>query len=864
MPVGTDTRYHCGDEERRAALQAALDNGVDINGIDFLEVIDTELLGTPAEGSRQQILLVQCFAEEGLGALTAENVRIEGGVRVRPVHVRWARVLSEIDVLGPAEVPAAERVFLATYRLGEIDRERILAVGTDSGGDFSEYGLTLFQLQAGNAVPLDNFDPRLSSVEFSFKVECPSDFDCETEVECPPPDLDEPGINYLAKDYASFRRLMLDRMSSLVPDWRERNPADMGVALVELLAYVGDQLSYYQDAAATEAYLGTARRRISVRRHARLVDYFLGEGANARTWIVFEVEPGSPVDGFTLPGPDAGELVAGQQLLTRLPGRDPLLDPQELEEALRRGAAVFETMGRLRLRSSLNEIEFYTWSDRACCLPVGATQATLRGPLPDLEEGSFLLFEEVLGPNTGDPADADPEHRHVVRVTRLETGSDPLVEKPADLPVPVVEIEWDAADALPFPLCISSDSDEEHGFQFVDRVSIARGNVVPADHGRTIAAEELPPVPAVTDRLYRPVLLEAPLTHAAPLPADFFPENGTPERWVPAAGLAGYTPSEAEPSVILATPAGEDWVARRDLLSSGSSSRHFVAEMKDDGRARLRFGDEVNGQAPAGGTAFQAYYRVGSGSAGNLGRDVLTHLVDSGIGAGIRSIRNPLPAVGGQDAEALEEARRYAPEAFRVQLRAVTAEDYARAAERHPQVQKAVARFRLTASWHTVFVSIDRASGLGVDRDFQEEIRNHLNRFRMAGYDLEIRPPRFVPLDVKFRICVAAGYFRSDVARALLRAFSNCPLPDGSLGFFHPDHWTFGQPVYLSRLVQVADAIPGVDSAHVERFKRWGRVAEQELEEGVIEMSGFEIARLDNDPSLRENGLLELEMEGGL
>ena len=44
-----------------------------------------------------------------------------------------------------------------------------------------------------------------------------------------------------------------------MPDWQERHVPDIGVALVELLAYVGDYLSYYQDAVATEAYLETAR-----------------------------------------------------------------------------------------------------------------------------------------------------------------------------------------------------------------------------------------------------------------------------------------------------------------------------------------------------------------------------------------------------------------------------------------------------------------------------------------------------------------------------------------------------------------------------------------------------------------------------
>ena len=58
-----------------------------------------------------------------------------------------------------------------------------------------------------------------------------------------------------------------------------------GVTLVELLAYVGDYLSYQQDAVATEAYLETARCRVSVRRHTRLMDYFMHNGCNARAWV---------------------------------------------------------------------------------------------------------------------------------------------------------------------------------------------------------------------------------------------------------------------------------------------------------------------------------------------------------------------------------------------------------------------------------------------------------------------------------------------------------------------------------------------------------------------------------------------------
>jgi hypothetical protein len=51
-----------------------------------------------------------------------------------------------------------------------------------------------------------------------------------------------------------------------------RRREDLTIALLELLAWAGDKLSYEQDAVANEAYLNTARPRISMRRHRRLAD----------------------------------------------------------------------------------------------------------------------------------------------------------------------------------------------------------------------------------------------------------------------------------------------------------------------------------------------------------------------------------------------------------------------------------------------------------------------------------------------------------------------------------------------------------------------------------------------------------------
>jgi hypothetical protein len=174
-------------------------------------------------------------------------------------------------------------VRLAWQETGEQDDCAVLTL--DRWGDASTYTLRLIQERDGAHGRPEGVLPRYDSVELNFKVGCYNDLDCKTFDVCEEPVRSEPNLDYLAKDYASFRRLMLDRLSLVMPAWTERNPADLGITLVELMAYVGDYLSYYQDAVATEAYLHTARQRISVRRHARLVDYMMHEGCNARAWL---------------------------------------------------------------------------------------------------------------------------------------------------------------------------------------------------------------------------------------------------------------------------------------------------------------------------------------------------------------------------------------------------------------------------------------------------------------------------------------------------------------------------------------------------------------------------------------------------
>jgi predicted phage baseplate assembly protein len=230
-----------------------------------------------------------------------------------------------------------------------------------------------------------------------------------------------------------------------------------------------------------------------------------------------------------------------------------------------------------------------------------------------------------------------------------------------------------------------------------------------------------------------------------------------------------------------------------------------------------------------------------------------------------------LPAQGGIDPETLDQVRYFAPQAFRTQQRAVTAADYSTLASAFPGVAKAQATLRWTGSWYTMFVTVARAGGVPLDAAFQQSLLDYLNGFRLAGVDLQIESPVFVPLDIAFTVCVQLGYLRANVEQALYNVFSNRVLPNGQTGFFYPGNFTFGQPVYLSRIVAAAMQVAGVRWVDTDdtppkpnHFLRWGQVSHGETAAGEIDMAPLEIAQLDNDPNFPENGKIQFFMEGGL
>jgi len=886
----------CSVPARREKLRLA---GT-LNGIDYVEVGDDGVS-----------LCVHLFGDIPQG-LDVANVRVSGGDRITGL-----RVLSVNPELEP-----------------DMHDDACLRIVLDREGDHTAYCLCLVDAASGadpaGWLAYPGFDPRYACVTLHFRLDCAKTLDCADEAPCvqaPPP---APEINYLAKDYASFRQLFLDRLALDMPAWQERHAPDLGIALVETLAYTADYLSYYQDAVATEAYLGTARKRISVRRHARLVDYRMHEGCNARALV-------------TLASSNDLSLELANLLLLAPPSgpghpQPGVIDAAQLDAARAQGALIYEPMPldgttTFDVVAAHSAIRLHSWGDELCCLPRGSTRATLVDAAPSappaatdavavalppralkLAAGDLLIFEEVLGPQTGNPADADPAHRHAVRLTDVRTSVDPLDG------TLLLEVAWDACDALPFDLCLSVRTPAPDCAWLHD-VSLARGNVLLVDHGEHVRgqctstaiclpgdsdgdypgltaalaampdactrcgtlAEDCWLVPGSTQYgccrcdgavqdVRRPpahtghVLPDAPLTWAEPLPPH-----------APVCRLLARDPRQALPQIAVYGGALADvlvagtpdprwrWPPRQDLLESGPDDRHFVVEIDDDGAAHLRFGDGVLGAQPQAGDFFRAASRIGNGPAGNVGRDSIVWLaLKSGVLSAELQPRNPLPASGGTAPESLAEVKLYAPGAFRAKsLRAVVADDYARFAAQAPELQGAAAALEWSGSWYAVDVMVDPLGRENLPSALARRIRTQLERYRRIGHDVEVHAACYVPLRIALFVCVLPDFLVAHVEAELRDRFGAGLRRDGTPGFFHPDRLRLGAPVFASALLAEAQSIAGVAHVEVTTLARAEGGGDGVPDDGVLHLAAREIAQVDNDPDHPDHGSISFDMGGG-
>ncbi len=756
-----------------------------------------------------------------------------------------------------------------------IDATRI-GLRIEPVGDYSTYTIEL----VWNASLIDPF---FSAIGFKFRPGCFTN-DCAPVLGGRPP-APNPPIDYLAKDYDSFRHTLMVAMAERVPGWASTSEADHDQVLIDLFAAAADELSDYQDRVMAEAYLGTTRKRVSLARHARLVDYHLHEGNQASTWLAVDVVAGQAP--FTLADQElvvwTGAAVADDQTVF-FASRQKRLEPAQ----------------RQRLDPLLNRLRLHTWRNARPALGAGSTSADIApvsglasqaqaDALRDLVRGGQwreMLLAEMLNPLTGAVAGRRRSKRQLLR---LLAGTDPDRGAAESIFDPVtgawiVRVHWREEDALRFDYSFTTFCPGPPPTA-VEDVSIFYGNLVPVHEGRPLEVHFYEPgsvLPTETDSVKHRYYERANrFADGRDWVRAELPDEGPLAYLPPATGAAptGEDPARSTMwlEVELVGGARETWDEVESLVHSDDSAEngdHYMVETDERQRSVLRFGNGTHGRLLPPGATVHAEYQLGGGPAGNIGADQLVNVqaLTGALNGAVVAATNPFDVTDGREPEPAERIRRNAPEAFRArQLRAVTIADYVKRAEEVSGVSRAVARYAWTGSWRTVRIAIDPAgfTALGDPRsdalwdELRPRIANHLEAVRLIGEDLELRPPRYVPLDIRVVVCAGEAYWREDLRFVLEQEFSDGWTSDGRRGFFHPDEWSFGQALHRSTIEGRIHQIAGVDRIVRIAMKRFATPLPAVPGTEVLEMAFDEIVLLANDPSHLERGLIRFDVQGG-
>ena len=751
-------------------------------------------------------------------------------------------------------------------------------------GDYSTYTLGVSQSQ----IPGSLFDPLFAEISFKFRPGC-FNTNCAPEWETGLPPLPEPVIDYLAKDYGSFRQTMIAAMMQRVPEWEPTSEADLDMVLADLFSVAADELSDYQDRVMNEAFIASARKRVSLARHSRLMDYHIHQGHQAATWLALEI------------GHDIGQKSFQLKEGLKAWAGDSTATAPKKETSF---SVVFMSRHQTQtVHQYLNNVGLYTWSDTITTLKAGGTRADLKlysrlylddtaAPIEvttqaaaeeirDLiRQGNVkrLLIEEHLNPETGLRTGRDPSKRQLLHLMSGNEGAEAMFD-----PITgewFVRVRWKKTSALKRDYCFTVDCPAGvigTAVGAVKNISLFHGNLIEVFHGReqtTIFKEP--------DR----ALIIDPLK-----PLEFHYER---TRWgalcrLPYAFLAyrntdpgGDVAPVSTLKIDVKTASGMDpWNEVPSLIHSDDTAEggdHFMVETDENRRSLIRFGNGKNGMELPDGAIVTCTYQYGDPLEGNVGADTIVGfdaLTVAPATLTLRTCRNPFDVANGRDREPTAEIIRRVPEAYRQrQLRAVTLADYVARAEEIEGVSRAAAKYAWMGSWRTVRVTIDPVGTTEVSYKLRKEVESYLNAVRLIGEDLEVRPPIFVPLEIKVKLCAEPDVWTEDIRFILEQEFSDGWTPDGRMGFFHPDLWTFGQKLYASQIIGRALQVKGVEHAVPQKknaasveppisvsIKRWNSPFAPV--ESLTQVNYNEIILVQNDPDHMEQGFITFEVKGG-
>ncbi len=841
-------------QSRGDRARILVENATKFTGIDFVHIVDA---------CDQKLIHIFFLTDatqlspgfSGADALQPRNIEI---IRVDDSSAQPLVVTEIIEVAGQQVQTHPE--------LGRV----YLALRVEEPGGFGRYRSTITDPLAnpdGVSEPFSRIDPVFNGVSFSFKVACDDGSDClPSEVNCPSEELVDFPVDYLARDFTSFREALLDYAAQRHPQWQLPIEADVGVMVAEVFAALGDELSYLQDRLGREAYFETATQRRSLRHKARLVDFEIHDGQSPRTWLALHVK--SDVE--------LGLLPKRGRVWARAEGEQAI--PFEVGEGLNDATEYFVDRSW-----NIDALEPYIFDDDAACLPRGAQEVVVVGDI----ETSKTPPKMLLSTNPADPA--VPARRLVVSVVDIRSEVDPL-EPDSPLtrirfaePLPyqinqyVLSLTLNVVPATAGETVVErffANSTDGVGRHAVVRQGALSRRRVDVESGETVDADQLCLGRDVDVRSRAPIVLYG-LTETA--------SRGL--------GFLGPALRTARPEIALRRlNDGQEWTYRRSLLGAARGDAAFTLEdglwtrvraFRNEGRElihqdyatgegySLRFGDGEFGLVPPPESEFEVTYRTGPGRRGNLPAGAVSALSaregqedPNGLSAFVTAVNNPLAIESGVDPESADDIRLLAPEAYQAEpLFAVRPEDYGARAEALDFVQRADGASRWTGTWLSTFVTLDPQGATQLTEEQVSLATAWMDCVRQIGREVRVLQPRFVPIDLRLTVCIEPAASAVEVLRQVREVLVGDVA--GQRRFFHPDAFTFGTPLRRAALEAAVQAVPGVRAVRRIRLRLRGVSPMQDFRKLTQTVAPDQVLRLDDDRNRPEDGTLILLAEGG-
>ena len=250
------------------------------------------------------------------------------------------------------------------------------------------------------------------------------------------------------------------------------------------------------------------------------------------------------------------------------------------------------------------------------------------------------------------------------------------------------------------------------------------------------------------------------------------------------------------------------WTQVDNLRDSESTDTHFETTLNEDHQLLVRFGDGIHGQRlPTGTNNLILQARFGAGIEGNLPAASLSKLKKPH--PLVEAVIQPEAATGGGDLETSESLRELAPASVLTLERAVSIADYGHIAQRHASIWQArsYALPDTPRATDRVEVVLVPAGGGALSADFKTGMKTYLEGFSRPGVWVYIEGYQAILLDLRIKLRVDINAYDGDKIAELVRI--------SLLDSFSLQKAVLAEPLYLSRVYQVVEAVEGVENVDV-------------------------------------------------